>query len=774
MINPSTTAATVTLKLRNVTGEVALTATQSIPAKGQIAFTLNQVFTATASGWFSADIDVDQVTGLWMAGDFVNSTDGAPLLNPGDAIAFPWFTYFTSASEVSFANVGSTTLTGSLVLKNASGQSIASKTFSVAPFAIYQSPVSTLFPTQAASLDTDAHSIIVNSSSSAAKVIGTTLTPNAGGDNIATNLANVSYKDFVFPHIVGGALGGASYTTMLTLTNFQSTSTTVSLTLTQTSGASITVDKTIPGQGAIRSSVTSLFGLTTVDGWLQVTSPDFVGGLVTYTDNVSGGSTAVQMQGVGDSNLIFGHIADLSPWWTGVALANPSNVDAQVEVFAFNPAGDLIGGPAQSANAAFTLPARSKTAFLLGNVVPQTQTRTSDGGYVYIRSVNGVQLYGIELFFLRSGRVYSNVAATRLGTLTYTPPGTITSGISPATGGTVTITQVYASDSDGTRKQSFRTGDAFRLNMGTSNTTGAAASPTRTYRAGSGSYTLSNATFSSAIVAGRGIYWASGTIPSNAPPGLYTFTGTIDWNGVVSTLTTTFRVESNVVIAGRIFQGPTEAYPFELPLPGATILIVANNQNYTTTADSNANYSITLPIALRDQVSQVIMQVTAPGFLPKGVPVDLSRGSQTVNVTLELIGTSVVVDTGLHHLGDGIFTTTFNLGLQLSTTEGLSYSRTFTIPGGVLPPNQTEAVLVVTVNGAETYDPVMINGTMVTGLNNSMVGPQTYYYPFDIGLLRLGSNTITIQANPDTFNGYDDFEFSNVYIRFKNPAILKP
>jgi len=77
-----------------------------------------------------------------------------------------------------------------------------------------------------------------------------------------------------------------------------------------------------------------------------------------------------------------------------------------------NASGNLLAGPAQSPTAAFTLPAGSKKAFLLQEVTPQTQARTSDGGFVFVRTTNAVQIFGIELFFLRSGLVYANVPGT--------------------------------------------------------------------------------------------------------------------------------------------------------------------------------------------------------------------------------------------------------------------------------------------------------------------------------------------------------------------------
>src|SRR5207302_10164798 len=83
---------------------------------------------------------------------------------------------------------------------------------------------------------------------------------------------------------------------------------------------------------------------------------------------------------------------------------------------AMTPDGVLIGA------GSFNLAAGAKTAKLLLEIVPQTQTRTSDGGFLFVSS--NVPLYGLELFFNRNLSSLSNVAAGALAPgITYTPPG---------------------------------------------------------------------------------------------------------------------------------------------------------------------------------------------------------------------------------------------------------------------------------------------------------------------------------------------------------------
>src|SRR5207247_658874 len=127
-----------------------------------------------------------------------------------------------------------------------------------------------------------------------------------------------------------------------------------------------------------------------------------------YADTSAGGVAVSAVQAAGATSLLFDHIADLAPWWTGFALLNSSNTDANVEIYAMNPDGSLIGGAANVSTARFVLPARTKTARLLGEMIPATQTRMSDGGFVFVRTTNAVPIFGSEIFFLRSGAAFAN------------------------------------------------------------------------------------------------------------------------------------------------------------------------------------------------------------------------------------------------------------------------------------------------------------------------------------------------------------------------------
>src|SRR5207244_4804626 len=121
-----------------------------------------------------------------------------------------------------------------------------------------------------------------------------------------------------------GQIGGSSYDTVLTMLNFGPTPATMTITLHQNSGALLTARQTMTAYGFLRTSVTSMFSVSSIDGWIQIDGGGgFVTGFLVYTDRGTLGTTAVELQptSAADSALIFGHLADVSPWWTGIALA---------------------------------------------------------------------------------------------------------------------------------------------------------------------------------------------------------------------------------------------------------------------------------------------------------------------------------------------------------------------------------------------------------------------------------------------------------------------
>ena len=234
-----------------------------------------------------------------------------------------------------------------------------------------------------------------------------------------------SVTNINFPHVVDGRLGGANYRSVVGITNLSAGPNDVAITFMSEDGALVrSIRRTIAGNGGIRDTVRNLLGLTdpVLNGWVRVTGVLPITGFVAYADTLAGGAAIVPAaQPEPQTELLFAHIADLPPWWTGLALLNTGSRAANIEIFALAPDGSLIGGADNVGTARFALPAGAKTAKLLSQWIPQTQIRTSDGGFVYVRS--DVPVFGIELFFTRSLLILSNVAAGKIAPgIMYIPP----------------------------------------------------------------------------------------------------------------------------------------------------------------------------------------------------------------------------------------------------------------------------------------------------------------------------------------------------------------
>jgi hypothetical protein len=250
----------------------------------------------------------------------------------------------------------------------------------------------------------------VNSSPIAATVIVRNLqfvTPSWGVSNGVPTASTAT--TIFFPYLVEGPQPNANWRSLVGLTNLSTTSSNdVVLTLFSDSGAILyTSLQTLPPKGGLRLTARELFALTSgfQSGWVNATSTSGlpITGYIAYADVIGSGMAVVPPQQDAQSGLLFAHIADLPPWLTGIALLNTNTAPASVALYAMSPAGALIG----SAN--FSLAPGANSARLLRELIPQTQTRAADGGFLFVQA--SVPIFGIELFFSRNLQILANVPA---------------------------------------------------------------------------------------------------------------------------------------------------------------------------------------------------------------------------------------------------------------------------------------------------------------------------------------------------------------------------
>lgn len=432
--NPGSTAATVTFTLINATGGSVGSANRVILARQQFSETGNQIFpNANTAGWIRATSTSTGLQGFWLGGDFAgfNFMDGADAA-PGVAqeLVFP---LATASTEINIANLATTTgssgsvqnITNTFTIRLLGSNGIEQfppvVISNVAPNGIYKNTLVNIFPS---ANFTSAVYVRVTGSGAMTGTSVTTDFIHAPSWSVVNGVdPGTPATEVNFPHVPSGPETGApKWTSQLGITNFSASSQALTITYNRSVGSPVTVTRNLAGRGVLRESVKDMFsfGAAPEDGWVRVSGTGPLGGFIAYGFDATSAVAVVPVQTTPRTTMIFSHVANSPFWGTGLALLNTSSTDANVEVFIMRRTGALVGGAQNVLTAAFTLPGGTKRARLLTELVP---TANADDGFVYVRSVNNVPLYGLQLFFTSSIRMIANVAAGVIDpTITFTPP----------------------------------------------------------------------------------------------------------------------------------------------------------------------------------------------------------------------------------------------------------------------------------------------------------------------------------------------------------------
>jgi hypothetical protein len=411
--NSNATPATVTYTLYDPIGIASFTATRTIPAGGQVAVLGSDLFPSPGDGgWVMATSPTPYLFGFWLGGDWATYTDGGEAAPGASDLIFP---FVAGITEIDFANLRSPFTTVTVRAYGSDGTEVApsggiglfgfqglrlnvggGQTYGgVDPAKISYFRITGFWGPAGAPL------------LAGTSVIRNFLVPTESAVLNAVD-ATASTTTLNFPHAVSGVLGSSNFVTSVGVINLSPTSQNVLLSFVPDSGAPISVLKAIPGNGAIRDTAQNIFSLPTgfQSGWVQVVAEFPITGFVVYADTAatSGALTAVPVQATPQPSLTFGHIAGAPAWYTGLALLNDTATDASVEVTAKTPDGTQIGS-----KATFILPSLHKQAKLLSELIPETATQ--NGGFVSVRTTNGVPLYGVELFGSPTGVILADVAS---------------------------------------------------------------------------------------------------------------------------------------------------------------------------------------------------------------------------------------------------------------------------------------------------------------------------------------------------------------------------
>jgi len=421
LVNPSSTDAAAELTLIDTNGKTQATARPVIPKRGQLARLASELFPgAGTSGWVQVTSPTSGLQGFWFGGDFATYADGAEAATSSAALVIP---LITSNSEIHLVNTGGTEITVLVDLLDVDGFDLDMPyPKSIPPKGALTGSVASLFP--GIDLSTADHMRVrcqcPDTSSIAATAISWDFLAAPSWSVVNGVPAATTARTLYFATLIDGPQPNANWKSTIGLTNLGTAANQVSIELFSESGQLIAArNRTLAPKGGLRVPARELFQLSDGfhRGWVRATSSSGLplAGYIAYADSIAAGVAVVPAQQEGSRNLLFSHIADLPPWLTGIAIDNPNSEAAAMDVYVITPAGALIG------HATVSVPAMGNVAKLLSELIPETQSRTSDGGFVYVTST--VPVHGVQLFFSRNLRVLANVGAAKLSPgIAFEPP----------------------------------------------------------------------------------------------------------------------------------------------------------------------------------------------------------------------------------------------------------------------------------------------------------------------------------------------------------------
>jgi hypothetical protein len=562
-----------------------------------------------------------------------------------------------------------------------------------------------------------------------------------GGLDIGlTNAAAVSGAPsaLLFPFTPNGPQGSSNWTTVVGIANISTTPQSIGLTFTADNGSPINIQRTLAPGASVVDSVANLFGLPGTlftAGWIRVTGSGALTGAAAYRDLASGSLAIVPSQSTGSTRFFFGHIASLSPWYTGIALLNTTTTVANVEVYAIDRLGQLLG------MATFSLGPGRRTG-LLSEFIPAVQ-RASDGGWVYVRTTNNVPLQGFELFGHAVFPILANVQGFALPpTSTFTPPSNPASSVS--------IDQVSFTDGTNAKTQ-FQPDDVIVYDVTISGSSGVTGEVPVTFSVND---PQNNPLFTAAVpvtLATSVHATLSGHIPGNALNGTYTFTASLVYQGQTITKSAALEVSGGMTTGSVGQDTPITLSVFGVPQsgfrPGETVRFLIRTANFTGQATpGTVNYQLTGP------------GVFNAGSGSKDFPVPAGQGSTTVDMVIPAsavqglyVFSSTLTAGGTTTTKRTAATVVLKSSSESITINGVFVSDSLGIPRGGFPAGSDINLNMWRLSLFPTGVPATVR-YIVTGPNNTTLLDQ----PLNVNLRNggtFGSIPFTITANsvPGTY-----------------------
>jgi len=356
--NPTGQDAAVTITAYGVDGQplsgagMQNPAQITVPADQQVARISADLFGVgvdpSTVAWLLAASPTDGLTGFFL---LINSSitllDGADLPVTSQKLVFNSVRVDASyTTEINLVNPGDSTADLQIQLAGISPAPII-KELSIPAKAVVRLDAATFFQTN--NVSPGAY-IIINSS---IEVAGFELVRNGSADGIGFNARRFSEKLSTLYFLQVSVLG--PYKAQLGVVNYSANPVVLTISASKPDGTLFDfanlqnnpITRTLPAGGSLREDVQSMFGFfgdKPLDCWLTVKSTsEAINGYMINSNPTSGAEAGVTSGAQGRVLSLFSHIATAPPYYTGLAVLNPSSLAANLRFVALKPTGEILG-----------------------------------------------------------------------------------------------------------------------------------------------------------------------------------------------------------------------------------------------------------------------------------------------------------------------------------------------------------------------------------------------------------------------------------------------
>jgi hypothetical protein len=355
--NPTTTDAALTLTAYKSDGSVyGNAATLNIP-KGQASAKLASEFFAAPPGpgtsptylWLEAASKTDGLTGFFLDfNDTLAYMDGSDLGEGSISLVLPLVEHSgNSKTEISLVNPDKAEASADIEFESADGKRVGTlQSKKLAARAALHGSLSDLFP--GINFSTVA-GMRIKSDKPLICMGYISRQPENSLVTVAARSSAQFAKTLYFPQLAQGA----GWTTSVGIANLSDQEVVVTLTAYSKEGILFTgadakynqVTRTIPAGGFFRAGSAEIFGFPSSplkEGWIKAeTTLPALYGYVEYGAGKDRALVSAQVDTL--TKAIFSHQAMDDPWFTGLAVLNPSSLSANIEVVSLRPDGTIMG-----------------------------------------------------------------------------------------------------------------------------------------------------------------------------------------------------------------------------------------------------------------------------------------------------------------------------------------------------------------------------------------------------------------------------------------------